>query len=171
MDHVPNLLDLLFLLYDLLVTFDSRHIPALSAFSRSAFYSTTPSTKSKDQVQPSPASMDDLTGAIKSGTAGSVAPENSSNSTSTTALEAMPPTGWSGKVTEFVRKGKEIVIQCKDGVKLLWVNKKIVKDLKRAQLEDGHQLSRREFQLVLRLYLGAFWQRGSSLTLTLPLSS
>lgn len=127
----------------------------MSAFSRSAFYSTSPSKKSNDQVQPSPAPMDDLTGAIKAGTAGSVAPESIASSTSTTAIEAQPPTGWTGKVTEFVRKGKEIVIQCKDGVKLLWVNKKIVKDLKRAQLEDGHQLTRREFQLVGRLYLCA----------------
>jgi hypothetical protein len=126
----------------------SRHVPAMSAFSRSAFYSTTPSKKSTDPVQPSPASMDDLTGAIKAGTAGSVAPENSITSSTSSTPAVQAPTGWSGKVTEFVRKGKEIVIQCKDGVKLLWVNKKIVKDLKRAQLEDGHQLTRREYQLV-----------------------
>ncbi|GJJ69106.1 LETM1 and EF-hand domain-containing protein 1, mitochondrial [Entomortierella parvispora] len=128
--------------------FAARHASATSAFSRSTFYSTMPSTKSNDQVQPSPAPMEDLTGAIKAGTAGSVAPEDSLSSASTTAIDTKPPAGLSGKITEFVRKGKEIVIQCKDGVKLLWVNKKIVKDLKQAQLQDGHQLTRREFQLI-----------------------
>ncbi|KAG0047256.1 hypothetical protein BGZ83_007661 [Gryganskiella cystojenkinii] len=128
--------------------FAARHAPSMSVFTRSAFYSTTPSTNSKEQVQPSPASMDDLTGAIKAGTDGSVAPENSSSIASSTSVPVPAPTGLSGKISEFYRKGKEIVIQCKDGVKLLWVNKKIVKDLKQAQIEDGYQLTRREFQLI-----------------------
>jgi hypothetical protein len=66
----------------------------------------------------------------------------------TTAPSPPPPKGLVAKSKDFIRKGKEIVIQCKDGVKQLWVNKRIVKDLKRAQKEEGHVLTRREFQLV-----------------------
>jgi len=120
----------------------------LSPFARTAFYSTsTPgSTKDKVSVHPEPAPIEDLTATLRAGTAGSVAPENSLNTTS--APSPPPPTGVVGKAKDYWRKGKEIVIQCKDGVKLLWVNKRIVKDLKRAQKEEGHRLTRREFQLV-----------------------
>ncbi|KAF9959760.1 hypothetical protein BGZ70_008761 [Mortierella alpina] len=129
---------------------NTRHAPVLSPFARSAFYSTsTPgSTKDKVSVHPEPAPIEDLTATLRVGAAGSVAPENSLNTTS--APPPPPPTGVVGKAKDYWRKGKEIVIQCKDGVKLLWVNKRIVKDLKRAQNEEGHQLTRREFQLIYR---------------------
>lgn len=84
--------------------------------------------------------------ALQAGLKDAVAPESSMSQTTTPPLP--PPTGVVGKARDFFRKGKEIVIQCKDGVKLLWVNKKIVKDLKKAQAESGYQLTRREFQLV-----------------------
>ncbi|KAG0327271.1 hypothetical protein BGZ99_008032 [Dissophora globulifera] len=126
----------------------TRHIPAFSQFHGATFYSTsnTKSTKEPVPVHPEPAPIDDLIKPIRSGTDGSVAPENVVPTIS--ALEPSAATGVVGKAKSFLRKGKEIVIQCKDGVKLLWVNKKIVASLKKAQKEDGHQLTRREFQLI-----------------------
>ncbi|KAF9907522.1 hypothetical protein BX616_000393 [Lobosporangium transversale] len=127
------------------------HAPTLSQFCRPAFYSTSSPEPAKDKkatgyVHPAPAPLSDLTKPISAGTVGSVDPENSLSITATPPSPAS--TGISGKAKDFFRKGKEIVIQCKDGVKLLWVNKKIVKDLKQAQREEGHQLTRREFQLI-----------------------
>ncbi|KAI1298779.1 hypothetical protein EDD11_006749 [Mortierella claussenii] len=139
--------------------FTARHAPALSQFYKSAFYSTsgsgsgsdksTVAATSTDPVRPNPPSMQDLSKPISFGTTGSVAPESSISAASAESTPAIAPaTGIIGKAKGYLRKGKEIVIQCKDGVKLLWVNKKIVKDLKRAQKEEGHQLTRREFQLI-----------------------
>ncbi|KAG0240731.1 LETM1-like protein-domain-containing protein [Mortierella sp. GBAus27b] len=115
----------------------AHHVPALSQIHRSAFYySTTPSSSPKGvtsaHVHPEPASTSDLT-QVKA-----------------IADSTPPPTGFVAKTKDFWRKGKEIAIQCKDGLKLLWVNKKIVKDLKRAEREEGYVLTRREFQLVLK---------------------
>ncbi|KAF9173349.1 hypothetical protein BGX20_003444 [Mortierella sp. AD010] len=126
----------------------TRSIPAVGHFHRSAFYSTSNSGSPKDPndtptVKPNPAPMEDLTYPIGFGAAGSVAPEKSISKP-----PLPPPTGVVGKAKDFFRKGKEIVIQCRDGVKLLWTNKRIVKDLKKAQREAGHQLTRREFQLI-----------------------
>ncbi|KAF9435453.1 hypothetical protein BGZ76_006266 [Entomortierella beljakovae] len=125
-----------------------RHIPAVSQLYRSSFYSTNISGSLKDNnnkepVHPNPAPLDDLTHPIGLGAAGSVAPEEI-----VVAPPPPPPTGIVAKSKDFIRKGKEIVIQCKDGVKLLWTNKTIVKNLKKVQKEEGHQLTRREFQLI-----------------------
>jgi hypothetical protein len=120
-----------------------------SQFSQSSFYSTAISGSSKDKnepVHPTPAPVEDLAKALKTGSAGSISPESSLYTAS--APEPPAPTGVVGKAKDFFRKGKEIVIQCKDGVKLLWVNKRVVKELKKAQKEEGHILTRREFQLV-----------------------
>ncbi|KAF9107886.1 hypothetical protein BGX27_008550 [Mortierella sp. AM989] len=123
-----------------------RQISAIGQLHRSTFYSTSSSGSSKDTtfVHPKPAPVEDITKPIGYGASGSVAPETSIS----TPPPPPSPTGVVGKAKDFFRKGKEIVIQCKDGVKLLWVNKTIVKDLKRAQTEEGRQLTRREFQLV-----------------------
>lgn len=125
----------------------------MSRFAQSSFYSTTKpgstgSNKDDGYVTPAPASMEEISHshALQAGSMDAVAPESSISQTTTPPPP--PPTGVVGKAKDFLRKGKEIVIQCKDGVKLLWVNKKIVKDLKKAQKENGHQLARREFQLV-----------------------
>ncbi|KAI7822200.1 hypothetical protein BC939DRAFT_193375 [Gamsiella multidivaricata] len=134
--------------------FAARYAPTLAHLHRSVFYSTSTTEPSKNAaaapVQPHPAPLEDLIKPIGAGTAGSVAPENIHNTVDpvAAALQSPPNAGVVGKARDFFRKGKEIVIQCKDGVKMLWVNKKIVKDLKRAQKEEGHQLTRREFQLV-----------------------
>lgn len=127
--------------------------PMLSRFAQSSFYSTakpgsTGPNKDDGYVAPAPASMEEISHshALQAGSMDAVAPESSMSQTTTPPPP--PPTGVVGKAKDFLRKGKEIVIQCKDGVKLLWVNKKIVKDLKRAQKENGYQLTRREFQLV-----------------------
>ncbi|KAG0364684.1 hypothetical protein BGZ54_007266 [Gamsiella multidivaricata] len=130
------------------------YAPTLAHLHRSVFYSTSTTEPSKNAaaapVQPHPAPLEDLIKPIGAGTAGSVAPENIHNTVDpvAAALQSPPNAGVVGKARDFFRKGKEIVIQCKDGVKMLWVNKKIVKDLKRAQKEEGHQLTRREFQLI-----------------------
>jgi len=130
----------------------NRSAPLFSQFAQSSFYSTATSGSPKEKksdtapVHPEPAPIEDLTKVLKSGTVGSIAPESSLYTAPAPAPPA--PTGVIGKTKDFFRKGKEIVIQCKDGVKLLWVNKKVVKELKRAQKEDGHVLTRREFQLV-----------------------
>ncbi|KAF9355847.1 hypothetical protein BGX34_010232 [Mortierella sp. NVP85] len=130
--------------------FTARHAPVLGQAHRYAlYYSTTPSSSPKGSVHPEPAPIQDLTQPLLSGTVGSVAPENSSAVT-TSPPPPPPPKGLVAKSKDFFRKGKEIVIQCKDGVKQLWVNKRIVKDLKRAQKEEGHVLTRREFQLILK---------------------
>ncbi|KAF9212574.1 hypothetical protein BGZ59_006576 [Podila verticillata] len=127
--------------------------PMMSRFAQSSVYSTTKpgssgSNKDDGYVAPAPASMEEISHshALQAGSMDAVAPE--SNISQTTTPPPPPPTGVVGKAKDFLRKGKEIVIQCKDGVKLLWVNKKIVKDLKKAQKENGHQLTRREFQLI-----------------------
>ncbi|KAF9382766.1 hypothetical protein CPB97_006938 [Podila verticillata] len=127
--------------------------PMMSRFAQSSFYSTTKpgstgSNKDDGYVTPAPASMEEISHshALQAGSMDAVAPESSISQTTTPPPP--PPTGVVGKAKDFLRKGKEIVIQCKDGVKLLWVNKKIVKDLKKAQKENGHQLARREFQLI-----------------------
>lgn len=130
----------------------TRYTPLFSQFSQSTFYSTAASGSSKEKnsnaapIHPEPAPIEDLAQALKSGTVGSIAPESSLYTATAPAPPA--PTGVVGKAKDFFRKGKEIVIQCKDGVKLLWVNKKVVKELKLAQKENGHLLTRREFQLV-----------------------
>lgn len=126
-----------------------RYTPVLSQFSQSSFYSTATSGSSKDKnepVHPTPAPVEDLAKVLKTGSAGSISPESSLYTAPTP--EPPAPTGVVGKAKDFFRKGKEIVIQCKDGVKLLWVNKRVVKELKKAQKEEGHVLTRREFQLV-----------------------
>ncbi|KAG0019101.1 hypothetical protein BGZ81_009936 [Podila clonocystis] len=126
--------------------------PMMSRFAQSSFYSTASpgsgSIKDNGYVAPAPASMEEISHsqALQAGSKDALAPENSMSQTTTPPLP--PPTGVVGKAKDFFRKGKEIVIQCKDGVKLLWVNKKIVKDLKKAQKESGHQLTRREYQLI-----------------------
>ncbi|KAF8927797.1 LETM1-like protein-domain-containing protein [Dissophora ornata] len=128
--------------------FTARHAPALSQLHRSAFYSTSNSGTPKNAapVHPEPAPLEDLTKPLGAGAAGSVAPEDIASIPSAPAPP--PATGVVGKAKDFFRKGKEIVVQCKDGVKMLWVNKRIVKELKRSQKEEGHQLTRREFQLI-----------------------
>ncbi|KAF9955133.1 hypothetical protein BGZ65_003591 [Modicella reniformis] len=107
--------------------FTVRHAPALSQMHRYAFnyYSTAPSP---------PSSLKNVTEA-----AVPVHPEPAPLENLTKALSA-----------GTVGSGKEIVIQCRDGVKQLWVNKRIVKGLKKAQKEEGYQLTRREFQLILK---------------------
>ncbi|KAG0254409.1 hypothetical protein BG011_005787 [Mortierella polycephala] len=135
--------------------FSTRHAPVLSQFSQHTFYSTTPSGASKPaaSVHPEPAPLEDLTVPLRAGTVGSVTPENSLNTMSTPPPP--PPAGVVGKAKDYFRKGKEVVIQCKDGVKLLWVNKRITKELRKAQKEEGYQLTRREFQLVSLTYIYA----------------
>lgn len=124
----------------------------MSRFVQSSFYSTAKpgsgSNKDDGYVAPAPASMDEISHshALQAGSMNAVAPESSMSQTTTQPPQ--PPAGVVGKAKDFFRKGKEIVIQCKDGVKLLWVNKKIVKDLRKAQNENNYQLTRREFQLV-----------------------
>ncbi|KAF9909003.1 hypothetical protein EC991_009185 [Linnemannia zychae] len=127
----------------------TRYSPLFSQFSQSSFYSTATSGSSKEKsepVHPTPTPIEDLAKVLKTGTTGAIAPESSLYTAPAPAPPA--PTGVVGKAKDFFRKGKEIVIQCKDGVKLLWVNKKVVKELKKAQQENGHVLTRREFQLV-----------------------
>ncbi|KAF9925850.1 hypothetical protein FBU30_004438 [Linnemannia zychae] len=127
----------------------TRYAPLLSQFSHSSFYSTTSHKPSKDYttpVHPTPAPVEDLAQALKTGASEAIPPESSLYTASAPAPPA--PTGVIAKTKDFFRKGKEIAIQCRDGVKLLWVNKRIVKELKKAQQENGHVLTRREFQLV-----------------------
>ncbi|KAF9419544.1 hypothetical protein BGZ94_009378 [Podila epigama] len=127
--------------------------PMMSQFAQSSFYSTVKAgsnngAKEAGYVAPSPASMENInhSQALQAATKDTVAPGQSLSQTATPT--PAPPTGVIGKAKDFFRKGKEVVIQCKDGVKLLWVNKKIVKDLKKSQKENGYVLTRREFQLV-----------------------
>ncbi|KAF9098023.1 hypothetical protein BGX29_007831 [Mortierella sp. GBA35] len=128
----------------------TRYAPLFSQFSQSTFYSTATSRSSKENepVHPTPAPIEDLAKILKTGTTGSIAPESSLYTAPAPAPPA--PTGVVGKAKDFFRKGKEIVIQCKDGVKLLWVNKRVVKELRKAQKENGHELTRREFQLTIK---------------------
>ncbi|KAF9584093.1 hypothetical protein BGW38_007603 [Lunasporangiospora selenospora] len=121
---------------------NARYMPLATNVYQVSFYSS--SNGSGKPVRPSSAPFDDS--ALKVGSGGAVAPENAVPATAE-AVAPPPPKGLGAKAKEFWNKGKEIVIQCKDGVKLLWTNKKIVKELKRSQLE-GYAVTRREFQLI-----------------------
>ncbi|KAF9979089.1 hypothetical protein BGZ73_006326 [Actinomortierella ambigua] len=145
--------------------------PILSEYARANFHTAFTHYNQQQDTKPTPASMDNLIEPLKAPTKGAKLPEDvhppptsetvaamaslggvpPASSTSTDALGKPLAAGQEkpvGKLQAMLNKGKAIVIQCKDGVKLLWVNRKIVKDLKRQVKEDGYQLSRREYQLI-----------------------
>ncbi|KAG0226950.1 hypothetical protein BGW42_003270 [Actinomortierella wolfii] len=150
--------------------------PIMGEYARANFH-TAMTLYNQQDSKPSPASMDNLAEPLKAPTKGATLPEDvhppstaetvaalaslgGTPSSSSSSSSPSSPTGSVaktsnagqekpvGKLQAMWNKGKAIVIQCKDGVKLLWVNRKIVKDLKRQVKEEGYQLSRREYQLI-----------------------
>ncbi|KAF9157961.1 hypothetical protein DFQ26_008120 [Actinomortierella ambigua] len=144
--------------------------PILSEYARASFHTTFAQYNNNQQQdsKPAPASMDSLAESLKAPTKGAKSPEDVHPPPTSETVAAMASLGGGapaassedaktltagqekpqGKFQAMWNKGKAIVIQCKDGVKLLWVNRKIVKELKRQVKDEGYQLSRREYQLI-----------------------
>jgi hypothetical protein len=64
----------------------------------------------------------------------------------TSQVQEKPKTG----ISKFIQQSKELVTFYKDGLKLLWTNKKEAAALQLKVKEQGYLLNRPEFQLVHR---------------------
>ncbi|KAI7868602.1 LETM1-like protein-domain-containing protein [Spinellus fusiger] len=62
--------------------------------------------------------------------------------------EAVKESG--SRIVRFIKYSKDLVVFYKDGIKLLWGNRKTAKELKRKVQQEGYVLSRSEFQLIYR---------------------
>lgn len=66
----------------------------------------------------------------------------------TTAEQVVTKTGPTSRIGKFIQNSKDLIRFYKDGLKLLWSNKKEAKALQLKVQNEGYTLNRSEFQLI-----------------------